>query len=163
MSDLGILVLFYTIGVLMLVAEIFIPSHGILSVAGLGFLITAVVKTFTYGGREAGIIAIFACLVFVPAFAFVAIKYWHRTPVGRRIAPPNPLLTTNNTSVPIEALTRLVGQTGRSQTPLRPVGICEFNGKRVSCIAEFGMIEAGVTVEGVRISGSNLAVQEKKT
>ena len=163
MSDLGIVILFYAVGVLMLIAEIFIPSHGILSVVGVGFLVTAVVKTFTYGGREAGIIAVFACLVFIPAFAFLAIKYWHRTPMGRRIAPPNPVITTADTSVPVEEMSRLIGQTGRSVTPLRPVGICEFSQKRVSCVAEFGMIEAGVTVEAVRMSGSNLAVQEKKT
>lgn len=163
MPEWGILILFFAVGVAMLVAEIFIPSHGVLSVVGLGFLIAAVVKTFSYGGREAGIIAVFACLIFVPAFAFVAIKFWHRTPIGRRIAPPNPTLTADDTSIPVEELGRLVGQTGRCETPLRPVGICEFNGKRVSCITEFGMIEAGVTVEAVGISGANLAVQEKKS
>ena len=162
MSGMGILILLYAVGVLMLVAEIFIPSHGVLSVVGLGFLVAAVVQTFSYGGRGAGITAVFACLVFVPSFAFVAIKYWHRTPIGRRIAPPNPSLTTGDTTVPIESLARLIGQTGRSETPLRPVGICEFNGKRVSCVAEFGMIEAGIEVQGVRISGANLAVEEKK-
>lgn len=163
MPEWGILVLFFAVGVVILVAEIFIPSHGILSVVGLGFLIAAVVKTFSYGGREAGIIAVLACLVFVPAFALIAVKYWHRTPIGRRIAPPNPTLTADDTSVPVEELSRLVGRTGRSETPLRPVGICEFSGKRVSCVTEFGMIEAGATVEAVGISGANLAVQEKKS
>ncbi|MGB2984315.1 MAG: NfeD family protein [Phycisphaerae bacterium] len=163
MSEVAVLALLYAVGVLLLVAEIFIPSHGVLSIAGLGFLVAAVVKTFSYGGREAGTIAIFACLVFLPVFAFVAIKYWHRTPIGKRISPPNPVLTSADTSVPVEELNRLIGQTGRSETPLRPVGICKFNGKRVSCLAEFGMIEAGATVEAVRVSGSNLAVQEKKT
>lgn len=163
MSDIGILVLLYAAGVLLLVAEIFIPSHGVLSIAGLGFLGVAVVKTFGYGGREAGIIAVFACLVFIPTFAFFAIKYWHRTPIGKRIAPPNPILTSADTSVPVEELSRLIGQDGRSATPLRPVGICNFSGRRISCVAEFGMIEAGVTVQAVRIAGSNLAVQEKKS
>jgi membrane-bound serine protease (ClpP class) len=162
LSEVSILVLLFVIGVLTLVAEIFIPSHGVLSLAGLGFLAAAVYKTFTYAGREAGIIAVFACLVFIPAFAFMAIKYWHRTPIGRRIAPPNPSLTEKDTTVPVEALTQLIGQTGRTQTPLRPVGICDFGGRRVSCIAEFDMIEAGVEVEGTRISGANLAVQPKK-
>ena len=60
MSDVSILILLYAVGVLMLVAEIFIPSHGILSVAGIGFLMSAVYKTFLYGGREAGIVAVFA-------------------------------------------------------------------------------------------------------
>ena len=162
MSDVAILVLLYAAGVLLLVAEIFIPSHGVLSVAGVGFLVAAVIKTFSYGGREAGTVAVFACVVFVPAFAFVAIKYWHRTPIGRRISPPNPVLTADDTSVPVEEMSRLIGQTGHSLSPLRPVGICEFGGRRISCVAEFGMIDKGVTVEGVRILGSNLAVQEKK-
>jgi membrane-bound serine protease (ClpP class) len=160
---MAIVTLLYGVGLLMLVAEIFIPSHGVLTLAGLGFLVVAVVKTFSYGGREAGVIAIFACSVFLPAFAFVAIKYWRRTPIGRRIAPPNPVVTAADTSVPVEELTRLIGQTGRSTTPLRPVGICDFDGKRISCVAAFGIIEAGTAVEGVRLVGSNLAVEEKKT
>ena len=163
MLDMAILLLLYGVGILMLVAEIFIPSHGVLSVSGLGFLIAAVVKTFMYGGREAGVVAILACLVLLPLFAFVAIKYWRLTPIGRRIAPPNPVLTASDTSIPGEELSRLIGQTGRSATPLRPVGICEFNGRRISCIAEFGIIDAGTTVQGIRIAGSNLAVEEKKS
>ncbi len=163
MSDVMILALLYGVGVLMLVAEVFIPSHGILTVVGLGLLIAGVVQTFSYAGRDAGIIAVFACLVFVPAFAMLAIKYWHRTPIGKRIAPPNPTLTAADTSVPIEEINSLIGRTGRTVSPLRPVGICEFNGRRVSCVAQFGMVEAGVTVEGVGLSGTNLAVEEKKT
>ena len=162
MSDVLILVLLYGLGVLILVAEIFIPSHGILTVVGLGLLIAGIVQTFSYAGRDAGIIAVFACLVFVPAFAILAIKYWHRTPIGKRIAPPNPTLTAADTSVPIEEINSLIGRTGRTVSPLRPVGICDFNGRRVSCVAQFGMVEAGVTVEGVGLSGTNLAVVEKK-
>ena len=163
MSDLAVLIVLFAVAVLMLVAEIFIPSHGVLSVVGLGLLVGAIAKTFSYAGREAGIVAVFASAVLVPTFALVAIKYWHRTPIGRRIAPPNRSLTTADTSVPVEALSRLIGQTGRTETPLRPVGICKFDGKRVSCVAEFGMVEAGVEVEGVRIVGANLAVERKKT
>lgn len=162
MSDVAILVLLYGLGVLILVAEVFIPSHGILTVVGLGLLVAGVVQTFSYAGRDAGIIAIFACLVFVPAFAILAIKYWHRTPIGKRIAPPNPTLTAADTSVPIEEINSLIGKTGRTVSPLRPVGICDFNGRRVSCVAQFGMVEAGVAIEGVGLSGTNLAVVEKK-
>ncbi len=163
MSDLAILLILYGVGMLMLVAEVFIPSHGVLTLAGLGVVVAAIVKTFSYGGREAGIVAILACLVLLPTFADVAIKYWHLTPIGSRIAPPNPVARAADSSVPVEELGRLLGQTGRSTTPLRPVGICEFGARRVSCVAEFGMIESGVAVEAVRIAGSNLAVQEKKT
>ncbi len=163
MSDLVVLILLFAVGVLFLVAEIFIPSHGVLTVAGVGFLTAGIVKTFQYGGREAGIISILACAVFLPAFSVIAIKYWHRTPIGRRISPPNPTMTVDDVGVPVEELAHYIGRTGRARTPLRPVGICEFDGRRLSCVAEFGMIEPGTEVEAVRIVGGNLAVHPKQT
>ena len=161
MSGIGVLVLIYVVGVMLLVAEIFIPSHGILTVAGLGFLIFAVVKTFEYG-QGPGSLAILACLVFIPTFAYLAIKVWHRTPMGKLISPPNPVHRLEETSVPVAELNALIGRTGRTVSPLRPVGIGDFDGKRVSCVAEMGIIEADVAVEGVGIKGGSLAVVEKK-
>ena len=120
MSDLAILLIMYAVGLLMLVAEIFIPSQGVLTIAGLGFLVAGVAKTFSYAGNQAGVVAIFACLVCLPAFAFLAIKYWPRTPIGRRIAPSNPIVTAADSSVPVEEL-RPAG-TGSSPAS-RPAGI----------------------------------------
>jgi membrane-bound serine protease (ClpP class) len=162
MSDWSVMVLLFAVGALLLVGEIFIPSHATLTVAGLGFLIGGIIKTFDYAGRDAGIMAIFACVVFVPVFAYFAVKIWPKTSLGKRIAPPNPVITAADTTVPLEELGRLIGRVGRTLTPLRPVGICDFGGKRFSCVAEFGMIESGVAVEGIRIAGANLAVQERK-
>ena len=163
MSEVGIIILLFAAGVLVLVAELFVPSHGVLSVVGLGLLIAGVVQTFRYGGERAGGIAAVACLIGLPVFAVAAVRIWPKTWVGRRIAPPNPILSGRDTSVPVEEISRYIGQTGRSLTTLRPVGICEFQGRRVSCIAEFGMVDSGVTVEGLRVSGANLAVEPKRT
>ena len=162
MSEIGILILLYVLGVILLIAEIFIPSSGMLSIAGMGLLVLAVARTFQVAGREAGVFAVLTCLVVLPIFAYVAIKYWHRTPIGKRIAPPNPVLTSADTSIPVEELGALIGQTGRCTSALRPVGICEFQGRRISCLAEFGMIDAGAAVVGTRIAGANLAVIERK-
>ena len=161
MSDLGILLLLYGVGVLMLVAEIFIPSHGILTVAGVGFLGAAVAQTFMDYGRDAGIIAVGTCLVALPVFGYLSIKYWRRTPIGRRIVPNNPMLTSADTSVPIEQLRTMVGEAGRTVSPLRPVGVCVFGGRRVSCVAELGVVEAGVEVIATGIRNGNLAVSPK--
>jgi len=162
MSDALVLVLLYGFGVLLLLAEIFIPSYGILTVVGLGLLVAGIMQTFQHSGRDAGIIAVVACAVFVPTLSVLAIKYWKRTPFGKLIAPPNPVLTTDDTTVPVEQINALIGAAGRSVSTLRPVGICEFDGHRVSCVAQFGMIEPGVEVQGIGISGTNLSVAEKK-
>ncbi|HNQ22843.1 MAG TPA: NfeD family protein [Phycisphaerae bacterium] len=163
MSEAMILTVLYLAGILVLVAEIFIPSHGILTVVGIGLLVAGIVRTFMDFGREAGVVAVLACMIVVPCMAGVAIRYWHRTPFGRRISPPNPVLSTADVGVPVADLERLVGQTGKAVSTLRPVGVCDFGGQRVSCVAELGMIAPGTTVQAVRVSGPNLAVIEKKT
>ena len=51
-------------------AELFIPSHGILTLVGLGFLVAGIVSTFQQYGQTAGTIAVFACLISLPIFYF---------------------------------------------------------------------------------------------
>jgi membrane-bound serine protease (ClpP class) len=162
MSELGIVALLFGVGIAMLIAELFIPSHAILTVAGVGFLTAGVVMTFRTYGEKAGTVAVLSCLVSLPAFAVAAIKIWPKTWIGKRIAPPNPRFTVGDTSVPAEELSRYVGRTGRAVSALRPVGVCDFDGRRISCIAEYGIMDAGVAVEAVRVNGSELTVREKK-
>ncbi len=160
-EDWLIIIILYLVGAAVLVAEIFLPSHGVLSVAGLGFLGAAIYLTFRQSS-SAGYVAIIAVVALLPTMAILAVKYWHRTPVGKRIAPPNPTLTEDDTSVRLEQLRPFVGQIGRSLTPLRPVGTCEFNGRRVECVAEMGMVDRDVTVKCVGIQGRALAVRQYK-
>ena len=162
MSDWAVIFLLFAAGLLVFTAEIFIPSHGVLTVVGLGFLVAGIVKTFSFGGREAGTISILACLVVLPGFAMLAIKYWPKTPVGRRVVPPNPIVDAADGSIPVRELEAMIGQTGLALTPLRPVGMCDFDGRRVSCISQMGLIDAGARVEALGISSGNLAVSEKR-
>ena len=158
MSETVLLLMLFAVGAGLLVAEIFIPSHGVLTIAGLGFLIAGVIKTYHLHGDTAGTISLILCMVFVPTMGIVAVKYFRRTWIGKIISPPNPIVTRSDTSIPVDKLVALVGKTGRTVSPLRPVGICSFDGVRISCVAEFGQIEAGVAVQGSRVSGANLAV-----
>ena len=162
MTEIWIIILLYVVALVLLTADIFLPTHGILTVAGVGFLVAAVVRTFQYGGQDAGVVSVIGCLVFLPAFAYVAVRYWHRTPIGRRISPPNPTLTAQDMGVPLEEMTRLVGATGRAISPLRPVGICDFNGRRVSCIVEHGSSDSGAAVRVRGLSGGIPMVVEQR-
>ncbi|MEK6797407.1 MAG: hypothetical protein AABZ12_00420 [Planctomycetota bacterium] len=161
MSEPMLILVLFGVGVLTLVAELFLPSHAVLTIAGLTFLIAGIVQTYQHYGNKAGTLAVLACMVALPIFAVVAVKVWPRTWIGRRIAPPNPVLTSRDTSVPVGELAHFVGQAGRATSTLRPVGVCEFDGRRISCVAEFGMIDAGKMVVAVGVLGANLAVREK--
>jgi membrane-bound serine protease (ClpP class) len=45
-------------------------------------------------------------------------------------------------------------------TPLRPVGTCEINGKRVQCVAETGFITKGTPVKVFTVEGNRVIVVE---
>lgn len=162
MSDWTIISLLFVAGFLILTIEIFVPSHGILSVVGVGFLVTAIVQTFRVGGQQAGAIAVLGSLVTLPTFVVFALKIWPRTLIGRRIAPPNPTVEPGEGTIPIQELNALIGREGMALTPLRPVGTCTFGDRRITCMAQVGMINQGTRVVAVGISLGNLAVVELK-
>lgn len=163
MSEVGVIAILFAGGVLLLMADIFLPSHGILTVSALGLLIWGIARTFHYGGSNAGLMALLGCVLFLPAFAYGAVRVWPKTPIGRRIAPPNPVVTAYDSAIPTAELEALLGRTGRAVSQLRPVGICEFDGQRFSCVTEFGVIEPDTPVVAVRLAGANLAVRTHST
>lgn len=58
-----------------------------------------------------------------------------------------------------ETLDGLLGRTGRTLTPLRPVGMCEIDRRRVECIAESGYVEKDACIEVVRVEGMQPTVR----
>jgi len=154
----AMLILLFTSGVLLLVLEFFIPSGGLLTAGAVILLVSAVVLTWQRDPR-AGLAAGVSCGVLVPALFLFALKHVTRLPMGKRLAPPNPEPSSGRTTEHVEALRRLIGRRGRAVTPLRPVGTCEFEGRRVSCVAEMGMMEKGAAVEGCGLSGRDLIVR----
>jgi len=157
MTDwLGICFL-YLLGCALLIIELFLPAHGLLGVLGVGVLGFGLYET--YGRNElAGLISLAILAILLPTALVIAVKNWHRTPVGRRISPPNPELRAQD-RMPVEDLKPLIGSVGRTLTLLRPVGTCLFDGRRVECTSEYGIIEKDVEVEAVRLVDRTLSVR----
>ncbi len=160
MNDATALTLLYAVACVILVLEIFIPSQGILTIVGLGTLIAAIVITFQTYGSTGGMIALVASLIVIPAAAIVTVQIFPHTAVGRRVVPPNPVYTRSDFGVDTSEMEAVVGKVGRSLTPLRPVGACEFDGRRLECLCDSGMIDAGCAVRAVGLRGRLLEVAE---
>lgn len=147
----------YLLGGLVLVAELFIPSSGILLVLGLALFGWGLFEAFAISWGF-GVMNSVMLMIVLPTAFVVGIRNWHRTFVGRRISPPNPKLTDED-RLPVSSLSELIGCTGQAITVLRPVGTCEFAGKRLECKAEAGFIPAGVPVEAVGLSDRTVLVR----
>lgn len=158
MDDWMLMIVFFGIGLLIMVAEVFLPSHGILTLAGVGFLAAAAYQAFQHG-QAAGFTVVLLILILLPTMVIVSVRYWHRTPIGRMISPENPVLTNADEAVPGEKVKKFVGHRGRSLGWMRPVGTCEFDGVRLECVAEYGTIDRGTEVIGVDVRGGDLVVR----
>ena len=53
----------------------------------------------------------------------------------------------------------LLGKRAVVITPLRPVGMCDFSGERVECVAESGYVDKGKTVEVIKVQSTQLTVR----
>jgi membrane-bound serine protease (ClpP class) len=158
MDGPAILFLLYAAGALLLAAELFIPSSGVLTVVSLLTLAVAVVMTFRYG-TAAGLTAAGTCAVLVPASILLAIKNIHRLPMGKYMAPPNPPPRDRSADVHDPELEAWIGKRGRALTPLRPIGDCEIDGRRMYCVAESGMIDKETPIQVCGLNGKDLIVR----
>jgi len=157
MSEWLIVAVLYLVGSVLLIAELFLPAHGLIGLLGLGVIVFGLYETFAVT-QIGGIISIVLLAILLPTGLITAVKNWHRTPIGRRISPPNPVLGGED-RLPTEQLTPLLGLVGKALTPLRPVGTCVFDGQREECSAEQGMIEADTEVQAIRLVDRTVSVR----
>ncbi len=143
--------------VVLLVLELFIPSGGLLSVlSGLAF-VAAVISAFVYGGLAVGTMFLASMGVLVPLLLFLAIKYWPRTPIGKKILIEPP---TDDEILPQNIVDRQqwLGQRGIAVTPMLPSGAIRIVGRTMDAISDGVPIEKGAAVEVHAIRGNHLVV-----
>ena len=157
MAEGATISLLFLLGIAILMIEIFVPSHGLLGLVGMGVLGYGLYRLFIIS-QVAGFVGLAVLAIALPTAFLITIKNWHRTPAGKYISSPNPQLTAED-RMPVENMKPLIGKVGLALTPLRPVGTCVFDGQRVECTAEHGMIEKGAEVEGIRLIDRTLSVR----
>jgi len=156
MSDAITIIVLILAAMILTVAEIFLPSLGILGVAAAVAVIWAVVYAFMIDG-SVGLGVLLGVLIFFPIYVWVLIRLIPRSPLAKRIflkQPPSGELTAEQ-----EVLASLVGQEGVTETPLRLSGAVRINGRRYQAMAESDHIDAGKPVRVLRFDGMDLIVK----
>lgn len=145
----------------LIVAEVFLPSGGILSVCALACVGGGVVMCFRYS-TAAGWLSIVVAVVMIPALLVGAYRVLPKTRFGRQVILARPERQRGDAISDGAELAALMGQVGKVLTPLRPVGTCNFNGRRVECVAESGYVPKGKAVQVIRVEGTQLTVRVKE-
>lgn len=144
MDPIFIILLLVAAGIVLLLGELLLPTHGVLGVAGLLSLGGALVVIFLIN-RWLGLALFVGALLASPFLMEMAMRVWTKTYVGRRIVL-QPVDTPRAPS-PVS-----VGQVGTAVSELRPMGECDFGDHRIEAIAELGMIDPGRKVRVVALN-----------
>jgi membrane-bound serine protease (ClpP class) len=138
------------------VAEVFFPSLGMLSILAVLSLVGSVALAFREG-TTLGLVFLGVAVGGGIGSAIFAFMLFPRTPWGRRLIVTGPSFAEDPAATdPRHA--GLEGRSGRTVTMLRPSGIAEIEGRRVDCVADGELIEADVPITVVRMDGNRVVV-----
>ena len=142
----------------LIIAEVFVPSGGIISICALGCLIGGIAIFFHYS-ITAGWIGIATAVVMIPSVVIIAYKAFPHTRFGKSVTLAPPERQVGDAIADIEQLKKMVGSVGIVKSTLRPVGMCDFDGKRVECVAEGGFVEKDKKVKVIDVEGTQVTVR----
>ncbi len=144
---------------LLVAAELFVPSHGILAIVAFLAALASVIMAFSVSAA-AGVAFALVLLIATPVVFYWAIRIYPSTAVGRRVLLKNPLAAATDgfkdDTVRLEAL---LGRRGTAMTLLRPAGSVDIDGHRIDAVSESEMIAPGTPIEVLRISGRRVIVK----
>ncbi|HYF15901.1 MAG TPA: NfeD family protein [Phycisphaerales bacterium] len=142
---------------ILLIAEAFLPSAGVLGVSAGVAAVAGVICLFRYDAAW-GLAGLGSVVVLGPTAIAFLVKVWPHTPIGRRIigAPTEEEVERQRAEelAARGARAALVGKTGKAVTDLRPVGVAVIDGARHEVLSETTFVPEGASV---RVTYADLA------
>ncbi len=160
-ASLGLAVFLFVLGSAIAVAEVLIPSFGFLTVMSLICFVSCFVVAFKVG-TACGVVFILLTIFLVPGLVILAFRRLPSSRIGKKLilsstgkgSDPHPEEGEEETP-----LQEFVGKEGIAHSKLRPGGIADFEGRRVSVVAESGFIEAGARIQALQAEGNRIMVR----
>ena len=159
-----IAVLTLALGLALLVAEVFIPSGGvIMTAAAVTFAISiwAAWQAWVRTDQMTVFLSyILALLVLFPSVLGGAFHVFPRTEYGKRLMAPPTQAELEPYVAETERLTRLIGKTGTALTRLAPGGMVIIDGERMHAESEGMLIPSEAPVKILSLKGNRLLVRQ---
>lgn len=156
----GIIII--VIGLVLLAAELFIPSGGMLFIMAMTAIVIGVIMIFNApesegGGATSGLIAIITLGILLPVAVGFGLHYYPQTPMGKRIMLHQP--EAGQSLAEALELDKYVGSFGKTLTPHQPSGVTLIDGRRIDTMSEGMFLDAGQVVKVIGLHGVQLVVR----
>ena len=153
-----LLIILQLVGVVVIIAEIILPSGGILSIVALSVFGYSLFIVFNEISRTTGFVFVAADLVFIPVLVILGLKLLARSRVTLR----KTLSREEGVSSQSPELDSYIDMNGTAITDLRPAGTAAISGKRVDVVSRGEYIEKNAAIVVTAVTGNQIIVREKK-
>jgi membrane-bound ClpP family serine protease len=147
----------------LVVAEVLIPSGGLLGASALVVAVTSVIIGITHS-LQFGMILLLVYLVTTPLIFAILIQLWPKTRIGRQMLNRDTLESESVGPVPKTLdgtpLQELVGRIGKATSKLLPSGEVKIDGHRSTAVSTGLPIELGQWVVVVKVQAGKLQVRQ---
>lgn len=142
----------------LLVVEIFIPSFGLLTVCAL-VAMAGGIWVFFRESTAIGWAGVCIAAVVVPIVWIITYRMFPKTRFGKSVSLTGPKRKKGDAIPDTSDLLEMLGKSGVVISPLRPVGMCDFDGQRLECVAETGFVEEDKAIVVIHVEGTQLTVR----
>jgi len=157
--------LLVALGLFLLALEVLvIPGFGAAGIGGIVALLAGLTMSlFGAGVSVQGVVnaltRVMLALLFATVAGIVLMRLLPNLPFGRRLILANELRSTEGEGATDSR--DVLGKTGSALSPLRPAGIAEIEGARVDVVTDGGFVDAGDSVEVIRVDGNRIVVRKR--
>lgn len=148
-------ILLQVLGFGVVVAEVFIPSLGILSIIALAIVSYSLYLVHTTISETVFWVFLGVDLMVLPLVLLLGMKVLGRSPLALK----KELSSREGVVSHSPELAVYLEKTGKTLSALRPSGTALIEGQRLDVVADGDYIEAGIPVQVVRVAGNQLIVE----
>ena len=141
--------------IIVLIAEIFIPTGGILGIITACLFGYSLFLVFTIS-PSLGMLFVGLDFILVPVVLLMGIKQLARSPVALKTE----LSKANGYSAQNADLSSLMGLTGKALSDLRPAGVGSIDGNRVDVVSRGEYIDKGAGFIVHAVEGNRVVVRQ---
>ncbi len=147
------------VGVGIIIAEIILPSGGILSILAAGILVYSLYLVFENISIFAGTVLLIIDLVTIPVLIILGIKFLSRSSNVTLRQTLSRELGVTSQSEDMEDYMELEGE---ALTDLRPAGMALINDRRTDVVTRGEYLVKGTPIIVIKITGNQIVVKRQK-
>lgn len=147
----------FLFGILLLIAEVFIPDFGLIGIIGIGMI------GFGYFSNRTdlwgSLVDLSLALIIAVVTAYILLRKGYRFVPGQKLILASALQGERGYSTG-KNYQEFLFQQGHARTVLRPAGKAEVNGTILDVVSDGKVIQEGTKVEVVKVEGIKIIVRE---